>query len=58
MDLELYLFFLVTTVMLIMVPGPAAITVISQAGTGRRTKAASSAPKSVNVMAPSASTTY
>lgn len=30
MSLELYLFFLVTTVMLIMVPGPAAITVATQ----------------------------
>jgi homoserine/homoserine lactone efflux protein len=30
MSLELYLFFLVTTVMLIMVPGPAAITVAAQ----------------------------
>jgi len=37
MDLELYLFFLVTTVMLIMVPGPAAITVISQ-GASHSTK--------------------
>jgi len=30
MDIELYLFFLVTTVMLILVPGPAAITVATQ----------------------------
>ncbi len=30
MDIELYLFFLVTTVMLIIVPGPAAITVATQ----------------------------
>lgn len=30
MDTELYLFFLVTTVMLILVPGPAAITVAAQ----------------------------
>lgn len=31
MDIELYIFFLVTTVMLILVPGPAAITVAKQA---------------------------
>ena len=31
MSIELYLFFLVTTVMLILVPGPAAITVVKQA---------------------------
>ncbi len=31
MDIELYTFFLVTTVMLILVPGPAAITVAKQA---------------------------
>lgn len=30
MDIDLYLFFLITTVMLILVPGPAAITVASQ----------------------------
>lgn len=30
MDIELYLFFLLTTVMLILVPGPAAITVATQ----------------------------
>jgi homoserine/homoserine lactone efflux protein len=30
MNIELYLFFLVTTVMLILVPGPSAITVATQ----------------------------